>query len=105
MAQHVKQPSATAIADGFVAARKVRGVESKPERHRTCIPKKFSLFVLLQKISPISLQDFVKLLRILCLQKHQCRVVRQGLDNPLVAISTPPNQVAPPLMSGFVRQD
>ena len=40
--------------------------------------------------------------RIMRLKQHQRAVIRERLHHPLIAIAAPPNQIAPPLVSGFM---
>src|SRR5881409_1843970 len=47
----------------------------------------------------------VELDRILRFQQHHRAVIRQPLHEPLVAVPTPGDQIAPPLVRGFMGDD
>ena len=103
--QHVKQPRPSFVADRLVSLGKMRRLQPLSQCHRSSIAQPLSIFVLAQKIPPILFQNLPELRRVLLLQHQERRIVRQTLRQPLIPITLPQHQIAPPLMRRLVYQD
>src|ERR1700722_12915005 len=102
--QHVEQPCAAFVADGFVSGGKVGGVEALAESDGTGVAQALSIFISRHEIAAVFFEEFTELLGIFLLKGQQCSVVGQPFGDPLIAIRLPENQVAPPLMRRFVDE-
>jgi hypothetical protein len=101
----VKQPRPSFVADRLVSAGKMGRLQALPQRHRAGIAQPLSIFVLAQKIAAVFFENLPELRRVLLLQHQQRRIVRQPFRNPLIPITLPQHQIAPPLMRRLVDQN
>lgn len=80
-------------------------LEACAQGHGTCIADPLIVLVLSHEIAAVAFEDLPELGGIVLLQDEERRVVGEAFGDPLIVIAVPEDQVAPPLMRGFVDQD
>ena len=83
----------------------MRTIEPSTEGDRASIRQRRALFILCEKLLTVFFHDQAKLLRRFRLEQQQGAVIRQGFEEPLIAVTFPGQQIAPPLVRRLVSDD
>ena len=82
----------------------MRRFEPRAEGHGTGVSQSLSILVARKQITAVFLKYVAELRRIFLLEYQQRRVVGESFGNPLIVITLPLHQIAPPLMRGLVHE-